>query len=201
MTPAVYHAFEEICSLSPIHGRVLEVGAVPGPESLLRMASLRAASLKVGINMDTAFPADGGEIIQANANRMDCFASASFDCVVCNATLEHDRCFWKTIAEIHRVTAPGGLIVIGVPGYAGSGLRTFAPKRSVLGIVLRVLAKITTTPVLREGTVILGEHNYPGDYYRFSEQAVREVFLAGLVGVSVRTVLTPPRLIGWGIKP
>jgi hypothetical protein len=47
----------------------------------------------------------------------------------------------------------------------------------------------------------LGVHNFPGDYYRFSEQAVREVFMDGLVDVSVKLVLTPPRIIAWGRKP
>ena len=40
-----------------------------------------------------------------------------FDAVVCNAMLEHDKHFWKTIEEIHRVSRPGAIIAIGVPGY------------------------------------------------------------------------------------
>lgn len=48
---------------------------------------------------------------------MDCFEDQKFDAVLCNAVLEHDKYFWKTIAEIKRVTKPDGLIVIGTPGY------------------------------------------------------------------------------------
>ena len=43
--------------------------------------------------------------------------------------------------------------------------------------------------------------DFPGDYYRFSEQAVREVFFEGMKEVEIRTVLVPPRIIGTGIRP
>ena len=44
-------------------------------------------------------------------------------------------------------------------------------------------------------------HHYPGDYYRFSAQAMREVLCAGLERVGVRIIMMPPRIIGWGFKP
>jgi hypothetical protein len=43
--------------------------------------------------------------------------------------------------------------------------------------------------------------HYRFDYYRFSEQAVREVFFEGMERVRVRAMMTPPRLIGHGWKP
>jgi hypothetical protein len=43
--------------------------------------------------------------------------------------------------------------------------------------------------------------HYRFDYYRFSEQAVREVFIDGMERVRVRSMGTPPRLIGHGWKP
>jgi hypothetical protein len=36
MHPTVYRVFEDICSREEIRGAVLEVGAVPGDDSLLR---------------------------------------------------------------------------------------------------------------------------------------------------------------------
>jgi hypothetical protein len=48
------------------------------------------------------------------------------------------------------------------------------------------------------GTPTLGIHNYPGDYYRFSAQAMTEVFLAGYQQVRVQAIMQPPRIIGWG---
>jgi hypothetical protein len=201
MHPAVYQVFEEICTVAAIRGRVLEVGAVPGPESLLRMPCLRHVEARVGLNLEGGGQYDGYEIRTGNANAMTGFADGEFSAVLCNATLEHDRCFWKSIAEIHRVTAPGGLITIGVPGYAGMGLATFAPPGSWFGRFLAWFARGSYSDLLGAGTVTLGVHNFPGDYYRFSEQAVREVFLAGLADIQVRLVLNPPRIIARGRKP
>lgn len=201
MNPVVYQAFEDICSGLSIRGPVLEVGAIPGPDSLLDMACLRQVTQKVGVNLDVAGADADSRIIRANANDMACFRDGSFEAVLCNATLEHDPRFWKTIAEIHRVTAPGGVVVIGVPGFAGMGPGTFAAGKPFLGRLLRRLARVTGSDVLLAGTVTLGEHNFPGDYYRFTEQAVREVFLGGLREVAVRKVMNPPRIIGWGRRP
>jgi hypothetical protein len=43
--------------------------------------------------------------------------------------------------------------------------------------------------------------HYRFDYFRFSEQAVREVFFDGMRRVRVRAILHPPRIIGHGYKP
>jgi SAM-dependent methyltransferase len=201
MSPAVYQAFQEICAQEQIRGPILEVGAVPGPDSLLRLPCFREISQKIGINMERASMDDGYEIIRGNANEMSVFSDCLFQVVVCNATLEHDPYFWKSLIEIRRVTASGGLIVIGVPGFAGMGVDQFAPRKSMLGRFLRFFAKMTKHDVLLAGTVTLGEHFFPNDYYRFSEQAIREVFLSGLNDVQLRKVMNPPRMIGWGRKP
>src|SRR4051794_9404263 len=106
-----------------------------------------------------------------------------------------------TVAEIHRVTAPGGFVAIGVPGYADMGLRTLLPRASLLRGLLKLSPRARPAALIGAGPVTLGVHNYPGDYYRFSAQAVREVFMVGLQGVAVRTVMNPPRIIAWGRKP
>jgi ubiquinone/menaquinone biosynthesis C-methylase UbiE len=167
------------------------------------MPCLSRLPSRVGLNLDRA---PGGEctgchFVQGNANEMTGFADGAFSAVLCNATLEHDRHFWKTLSEIHRVTEPGGLVAIGVPGYASMGLVNSAPRDSWFGRFLRLFARGAHSDWIGASTVTLGVHNFPGDYYRFSEQAVREVFMEGLVDVSVRLVLNPPRIIGWGRKP
>ena len=43
--------------------------------------------------------------------------------------------------------------------------------------------------------------HYSFDYYRFSEQAVREVFFEGMRRVRVKPVMFPPRIFGHGYKP
>jgi hypothetical protein len=81
------------------------------------------------------------------------------------------------------------------------GVDCFAPKNSLLDRVLQYFAKYKKPDFLMAGTVTLGEHFYPGDYYRFSQMAVREIFLAGLIHTGVVKVMNPPRIIGWGRKP
>jgi SAM-dependent methyltransferase len=115
--------------------------------------------------------------VKGDANDMSVFKDDSFDLVVCCSTLEHDKRFWLSVAEMKRVLRPGGLLVIGVPGYVKDEERDQG--RSTL--TYRV--------------------HYKFDYYRFSEQAVREVFFDGMERVRVRAMMTPPRLIGHGRKP
>jgi SAM-dependent methyltransferase len=203
MHSTVYRVFEEVCSRAEIRGAVLEVGAVPGFDSLLTMPCLSRLPSRVGLNLDGAMGRGGTDyrIVRGNANEMNEFADGAFSAVLCNATLEHDRYFWKTLSEIHRVTEPGGLIAIGVPGYAGMGLVDSVMRTSWLARILRLFAHGAHWDWIRASAITLGVHNFPGDYYRFSEQAVREVFMDRLVDVSVKLVLTPPRIIGWGRKP
>ena len=55
--------------------------------------------------------------------------------------------------------------------------------------------------VLSASSVTLGVHDFPGDFYRFSEQALAQVILQGLTDTSTRVLLAPPRVLGWGRKP
>ncbi len=127
------------------------------------------------------------------------FADEDFDAVVCNATLEHDRHFWKTVGEIHRVTRPGGAIIVGIPGYAPAKhdlFKRFLKRTPLAGALLAhplLGVRLTGTPTFEI-------HNHPGDYYRFSPQAMVEVLLADLDQIAIRTIMQPPRLIGSGVK-
>ena len=193
MEPRVYKEFERICSGRNIRGHVLEIGAVPDDSSLLSMKALSGVTKKVGINLDGPYTYKDFSILQGNANAMTCFQNGQFDAVLCNAVLEHDRFFWKTLSEIRRVTKSGGLIVIGTPGF-----RTYALERYIRGC-------LSFIPFFRRyfggATVTLCVHNYPGDYYRFSPQTFREVFFAGLSEVSIYSIMVPPRIIGCAVKP
>jgi SAM-dependent methyltransferase len=177
MSPKVKQRFHQVIRNSGIRPqRALEVGGLMGENSLLRFPELAGAE-RYCLNL-VELPSDAEvKAVTGNANHMDVFDKDSFDLVVCCSTLEHDKRFWLSVAEMKRVLRPSGLLVIGVPGYVKDEQRDQG--RSTL--TYRV--------------------HYRFDYYRFSEQAVREVFFDGMERVRVRAMMTPPRIIGHGWKP
>ena len=195
----IYEEFERICSERIITGSVLEIGAIPSKKSLLCMKSLENATEKVGINLDGPHEFMDFNIHQGNANSMDLFEDGRFDVVLCNAMLEHDKYFWNTIAEIKRVTKPGGIIVIGAPGYKYYKLEKL---KSVLRRI-PLIRNLSTNQYLNlffTATITFQIHDAPGDFYRFSPQAFKEVFLEDLDNVEVHAIMLPPRIIGLGTK-
>jgi SAM-dependent methyltransferase len=175
--PEIQTRFAEIIRRSGLRPeRALEVGGYLGRKSLLRSPEVRRAE-RYCINLVELHGRGPVKPVLGNANDMHMFEDESFDLVVTNATLEHDKHFWRSLGEMRRVTRPGGLVIIGVPGFTRGGRR-----------------------IPPHGTVTFRVH-YEFDYYRFSEQAVREVFFDGMEGVEVFPLLQPPRIIGYGRKP
>jgi SAM-dependent methyltransferase len=200
MHPRVYQEFERILTERPVRGSVLEIGAMSSDASLLCMKPLAQASTKVGLDLDGPHEYKDFKILKGNSNSMDCFEDNTFDAVLSSSTLEHDKYFWKTLAEIKRVTKPGGLIVIGVPGYG----KLRAEKIKGLWARMPLVRRLQVHQYLNAlftSTITFQIHNWPGDYYRFGPQAIREVFLEGLEQTEVRSIMLPPRHIGVGVKP
>ena len=199
MHPLIYKEFERICSERQAGGAVLEVGAIPSDKSLLTMQSLQNHVEKIGINLTGPYEYRDFKIVKGNANAMTDFEDNRFDTVLCNAMLEHDKFFWKTIAEIRRVTKPGGLVVIGTPGYVqyhSEKIRTSL--RKIPGFKRFLYRHLD---LLNSATITFEIHGQPGDYYRFSPQTFQEVFFDGFKDVEITSVMAPPRIIGSGIKP
>ena len=195
MHPIVFAEFERVCRLRAKPGHVLEIGAVATRESLLTLEALGRATLKVGLTLEPPTRLGSAVILQGNANDMRFFKDASFDTLLCNSVLEHDPSFWLTLAEMRRVTRSGGLMVLGVPGYAHDGeLNHLSWTSRIPGLGAKLASLTASTRTLRI-------HEGPGDYYRFSRQAFAEVLLAGLRDVEIRSVLSPPRFVGAGIRP
>jgi SAM-dependent methyltransferase len=202
MHPLIFEEFDRICAgAGPFH-RVLEIGVRPAEHPLLTLPSLAHARIKIGIDLGKGFRAEKFSVLQGNANHMDFFRDGAFDLILCNSMLEHDSRFWLTLREIRRVAKPGALLVFGVPGFSEMGRQ---PELKIA----RCLAWVpgigsgwkNRVEALAASTPTLGLHAYPSDYYRFSEQAVREIFLEGLVRTETKQILNPPRMIGWGYLP
>jgi SAM-dependent methyltransferase len=193
----VFDEFEQLCARRCAGGDVLEVGAVPADDTLLFLPALSGARSKVGINLNEPVRYRDVEILRGDANSLQCFADESFDTVVCNSVLKHDPYFWKSVGEIHRVARPGGLIVIGSPGFATLPIERTASR---LARFLRGLGA-PASDAFAASTLVLRTHALPADYYRFCSQAVQQAFLAGLDDTEVHSLMTPPRIIGVGTKP
>ena len=108
------------------------------------------------------------------------FKDEEFDCVMSCSTFEHDKFFWKSIAETRRVIKKGGLFVVGVPVYI----------------------ELPTDVLTSTLTYKLHGKSYNMDFYRFSEQAVREVLLDGfeIVQLTYSRKYPNPYLVMAGIK-
>ncbi|MGD2111373.1 MAG: methyltransferase domain-containing protein [Phycisphaerae bacterium] len=200
MNYRIYKEFERICSERKASGKVLEIGAVPNEQSLLCMKSLEHTTEKVGINLLGPHTFRDFSIVKGNANEMgNLFDDDSFDVVLSNATLEHDKHFWRTVSEIHRIIRPGGLIILGVPGYREYWIDKIRD-RWCGAPGLRRLFNHPLFNAISTATMTFRVHDFPGDYYRFSAQTLREVFLEGCRDAEIRSVMAPPRLIASGIK-
>ena len=210
MHPVLYNRFEQLFrQYSPAGNEILEIGATTNvSETLLTLFKNMSPNYHcVGINIDCNSANNlPYTLVQCNGNDMSIFADESFDAIVCNAVLEHDKFFWKTIAEVRRVLRPQGLFYLGVPGF---------PKRN--NLIQKSLLKVTQSGLLRSIPLLyplaqwalrtrlafastLMFHGAPRDFYRFSEEAVREVFLEGFVVLHLESMLEPVRIIGVGRK-
>jgi len=174
-----------------VGGRVLEIGAIPSDKSLLTLPALRGCE-RIGVNIEGDVSFDGFPIIACNSNDMPMFADGHFDCVLTNATIEHDPFFWKTCAEVRRVLRPGGVAVIGGPG--------FTMETSTQALGLKSPWQGQADLEWEKCAVTYRYHTAPDDYYRFSPSAFRDVVFEGFSDVTITSLMVPPRLIGHGVR-
>jgi SAM-dependent methyltransferase len=160
-------------------GSVLEIGPCNSSnESLLFLPATINSPVRIGVDKAGPYKIDDITVLKEDAKALS-FPNNTFDLVLCNSVLEHESKFWQVISEMKRVLKPGGLLMIGIPAFSSSAKHKAGPY----------------------STTVLMFHAYPNDYYRFSIEAVREVFLSDLNDINIIEVMTPPRIIGWGIKP
>ncbi len=200
MSPEVSSIFSAILSKCKLTGPVLEIGVTYDDNSLINLPCLKEIPIKIGVNLDD-FNSDKYKFIMANGNDLSQFESGSFQIILCNSVLEHDLFFWKTLSEIKRVAASGGIIIIGVPGYRDMGLYNFLFKSKMIRKLIRIISPNSLNKITDASSITLGEHFYPGDFYRFSKASIEKLFMADLVNVEIYEVMLPPRFIGFGVKP
>lgn len=205
MDPVIYDRIEGIIEGISSKGitSVLEVGSLPSEDALLNSKHLEGVPHKVGINLDGPHEFKDFHIVKGNSNDMHQFEDGTFDLVLCNAVLEHDPMFYKSLNEMKRVLKKGGYLVIGVPGFNVLRNESINEKFKVFLRKFPIFQKIIGRKILGtlfNSTLTFKIHDYPGDYYRFSPQAIREVFFNGCDSVEICSIMTPPRIIGVGVK-
>lgn len=165
--------YEDFLTGLSLKGRVLGVGDSARPHAVINYKCFQdEATQCIGLNIDEQHCGKFNHfsVVHGNANSMP-FNENEFDVITSFSHLEHDKYFWKSIAEFRRVLKPGGRLVICLPGYfIGDSDRETTKCYHVHGI----------------------------DYYRFSPATFRDVFYEGFTNVAVYSAMTPVRLIGVG---
>jgi len=207
--PRIYKEFERLLDQHPPPGKdVLELGAPPKRTSLLTAVLQRdptAHCVGINIKIGRKDPSLPYEMVKGNANNLSMFGDQSFDAVLTNSMLEHDQAFWLTLAEVRRVLKPGGLFYAGVPAYRNAETTSQRMisrlRRSRLrdgAVAGPFLARLSGSRLMSTPTFMF--HSAPHDYWRFSEQAVREVFFEGMDCLALSQVLSPIRIVAVGSK-
>ena len=116
------------------------------------------------------------------------FDDACFSTVIWDRALERDPRFWLTVAEIHRVLAPGGSLVLCTRGFAKTN--KFGVK--VVGASGNPISFMTATAALSATG---------GDHLRFSPQGLRRVVLDRFDVKELRSSFMTPHLFAVAQKP
>lgn len=186
MHPMLYRHFQEVASKYALKGPFLEIGAAPGGKAILAGAYFKGKNDRFAINLQAQAQESGITFKMCNSNDMQSeFASGQFQSVLSNAVLEHDKYFWRSIDEMKRVLAPGGMLVVGAPG--------FIPLK-------QTKASISGLGEDSKATITYDVHARP-DYWRFSRQAFKSVICEEMQILELRVVGSIPRLVAVAQKP
>lgn len=191
MHPRVNDTYQKLAQKYEMKGPFLEIGAGSNDDSILSSGYFQGKPERLATNLsDKVFdnePDNAAKIqfIRCNANDMRAvFTDGQFGTVLCNAVIEHDKYFWRSLDEMKRVLAPGGILAIGAPGY----------------IARNQLKDSPVSDTLPKATITFDLHSAP-DYWRFSRMAFKEVICEGLEFLELCIVGRVPILIAVARKP
>ena len=184
----IAHEFQILAAANEARGPFLEIGVGPKENAAL-LADYFRAEERHAIGHGDALVRDGVAFHQGSPNDMrGLFSDGRFSTVLWNRALAHDPFFWRTLDEIKRVLAPGGVLIVAVSDFSKSpalnGIKAVGPKGNAIGDV----------------TVTQGIHPTRGDFWRISPQAMRKSILHGYAIREVREVMMPSRVFGVGVK-
>ncbi len=92
--------------------RVLEVGSLDVNGSVRQF--FKDADKYIGIDLVAGPSVDK---VADGHNIKKLFKRASFDCVICCETIEHDPKFWVTIENMRWALKPGGWMIVSAPSF------------------------------------------------------------------------------------
>jgi len=192
-TQMLQGVYREICTQFDMSGSILEIGCGPSEYTVLNMDILKDAKFKVGINLQHYTHYEHFHVIECNSNDMhDLFDDNTFDVIFSICVLEHDKYFWKSLEEIRRVIKPGGLFLLAVPALANN-------MNMCKYVIDEHKEQIKNMDILNS-TLTYCVHNAPGDYWRFTEQAYKEILLEGFIDIEYSLFLMPPIIVGYGTR-
>jgi SAM-dependent methyltransferase len=109
------HRIAKVDKLEPFAGRWLDVGCGAGAYTELLLDHHCSTAVGADVRLRRPLPDLGGLSFVDSPSEHLPFASGSFDGVLMNEVLEHVEDERAALAEIHRVLAPGGLLVMFCP--------------------------------------------------------------------------------------
>ncbi len=182
---------EEYATLFRTHGLAGPVLEIAGGT---REGAVAQAPFLDGFERHVVVSGDGGEAGGVHFHKGDpndlapLFDDACFSAVIWDRALERDPRFWLTVAEIRRVLAPGGALVLCTRGFAKTN--KFGVK--VVGASGNPISFMTATAAVSASG---------GDHLRFSPQGLRRVVLDGFDVKELRSSFMTPHLFAVAQKP
>ena len=159
-----------------------------------RDGAIAQAPFLQGVERHVVIAGEGGEagglhFHKGNPNDLTpLFDDACFSAVIWDRALERDPRFWLTAAEIRRVLAPGGSLVVCTRGFGKTN--KFGVK--VVGGSGNPITFMTATAAMAAAGA---------DHLRFSPQGLRRVVLDGFDVKELRSSFMTPHLFAVAQKP